>query len=119
MKTVSTKSELENAIRQGEKHFLLKGDLAKQIIKKKQRSKAAKIAGGVLAVGGIIAAIPTGGASLGATAMGLTVGTITISAAELAAIFGGSTLLVSALKGRKIKLHPKDKFGNEVEMEIL
>lgn len=100
--------------------FLLKGDLAKQIIKKKQRSKAAKIAGGVLAVGGIIAAIPTGGASLGATAMGLTVGTITISAAaEFAVIFAGSTLLVSALKGRKIKLHPKDKFGNEVEMEIL
>lgn len=119
MKTVSTKKELENAIIQGEKHFLLKGDLAKQIIKKKQRSKAAKIGSGILAGIGVLAAIPTGGASLGATAIGLTMGTLTVTAAELAIIFGGSTLVISALKGRKIKLHPKDKLGNEVEMEIL
>lgn len=119
MKTVSTKKELEKAIIQGEKHFLLKGDLAKQIIKKKQRSKAAKIGAGILAGVGVLAAIPTCGASLGATAIGLTMGTLTVTAAELAIIFGGSTLVISALKGRKIKLHPKDKSGNEVEMEIL
>lgn len=119
MKTVSTKKELEKAIIQGEKHFLLKGDLAKQIIKKKQRSKAAKIGGGILAGVGVLAAIPTGGASLGVTAMGLTIGTVTMSAAELAIIFGGSTLVISALKGRDIKLRNKDKLGNEVEMEIV
>lgn len=110
---------MKKLIIQGEKHFLLKGEIAKQIIKKKQRSKAAKIAGGVLAGVGVLTAIPTGGASLGVTAMGLTIGTITMSAAELAIIFGGSTLVISALKGRNIKLRNKDKLGNEVEMKIL
>lgn len=119
MKTVSTKKELEKAIIQGEKHFLLKGEIAREIIKKKQRSKVAKIASGILAVGGVLAAIPTGGASLGVTAMGLTVGTITMSAAELVIILAGSTLVISALKGRNIKLRIKDNSGNEVEMEIV
>lgn len=119
MKTVSTKKELEKAIIQGEKHFLLKGEIAREIIKKKQRSKAAKIGSGILAVGGVLAAIPTGGASLGATAIGVTMGTITVSAAGLAIIFSGSTLVISALKGRNIKLRAKDKLGNEVEMEIV
>ncbi len=118
MKTVSTKEELESAISQGEKHIMLKGELARKIIKKKQRNKALKIGGGILVIGGILAAIPTGGTSLTATAMGLTVGAVTISAAELAIIFGGSTVIIAVLKGRKVKLRHIGKDGT-VEMEII
>lgn len=115
MKTVSTKEELKRAIEN--KQFPIKcvGEIGQQLIKRKKRSKAAKITGAALLVGGI-AAIPfTGGASAagaaaGASAMGLTIagagaGAIaTISAAELAILLGGGIALVGILKGRKVRL---------------
>ena len=107
MKTVYTNLELANALENGEKHLLLKGAVAKTFLAKRKKKRWCKITGGILAVGGLIAAIPTGGASLAATAVGLTVGTVTITATEILAIFGGATLFsvgtISALKGRKIK----------------
>lgn len=119
MKTVSTKSELEQALKAGETHLLLKGELAKAISKKKSRSKAAKIGGAVLAGAGILAAIPTAGVSLGATAIGLTIGTVTITAAELAILFGGSAVILAILKGRGVKLKKVDAQGNAWEMTVL
>lgn len=122
MKTVSTKAELEQALKAGETHLMLKGELSKAVSKKKSRSKAAKIGGAVLAVGGVLAAIPTGGASLGATAFGLTIGTVTITAAELAILLGGSTIgsavILAILKGRRVKLKKVDPQGNAWEMEV-
>lgn len=79
----------------------------------------AKIGGAAFAVGGILAAIPTAGASLGATAIGLTIGTFTISAAELAILFGGSAVILAILKGRGVKLKRVDAHGNTWEMTVI
>lgn len=61
-----------------------------------------------LIIGGIIAIPFTGGASSGVTAMGLamtglTVGTVTISTAELAILCGFIIGMTGLLKGAKIK----------------
>ena len=120
METVYTNLELAQALEKGEKHLLLKGEAAKTFLAKKKKKRWAKIAGGILAVGGLIAAIPTGGASLAATAVDLTVGTVTITATEILAIFGGATVFsigtISALKGKKIKY--KVWPDGRVEIEI-
>lgn len=83
METDYTNLELAQALENGEKHLLLKGEVAKTFLAKRKKKRWCKIAGGILAVGGLIAAIPTGGASLAATAVGLTVGTVTITATEI------------------------------------
>lgn len=107
MKIVYTNHELAQALENGEKHLLLKGEVAKTFITKRKNNRWRKIAAGTVAVGGVIAAVPTGGASLAATAVGLTAGPVTITAAEILAIFGGATLFsvgtISALKGKKAK----------------
>ena len=70
--------------------------------------------GGALAlIGGIAAAPFTGGVSLagsvaGATAMGLTVGTINISTAELAMILGFAAYAIN--KKYKIKIGKEDEY---------
>ena len=122
MKHVYNVAQFESAISQGETNLVLHGDIADKIIKeaneKRKKKKRAVIAGGALAVGGLLAAPFTGGASLVGTAAGLTIGGITITAAELAIIFAGSALLISALKGRNIKVKAIDQQGHTVEIEI-
>lgn len=110
MVIVKTKNELKRAIER--KQFPIKcvGELATQLTKKKKRAKKAKIVGALLALGGV--AIPfSGGASAaatatGLTAMGLTVGSVAISTAELAILVGGGVAITAILKGRKTKLQP-------------
>ena len=69
--------------------------------------KIAKKIGITAAIAGIALAPFTGGASLGVTAMGLTVGTLTISTAELIAILAFSIGMTAILKGYKnIKIGP-------------
>ncbi|MDE5804963.1 MAG: hypothetical protein K2H58_01680 [Paramuribaculum sp.] len=114
MTIVTTKTELKNAIERKAFPISCRGEIAKQLKKRKKRSKRTKIAGAALLIGGI-AAIPfTGGASsagvaAGATAMGLTAtvaGTAAISATELAIILGGTAAIIGILKNRKVKLGP-------------
>ena len=91
--------------------------LAKKIRSKKKIRKVA-ITGGVLAIiGGVVAAPFTGGTSLagsvaGATAMGLTAGTVTLTTAELAMILGVGGLLggYAISKGYKIKVGKGDNY---------
>lgn len=107
MRTVYTQNELEEAIKAHEEKILCKGEIARQLAKKKKRKRAARIGvGGALIIGGIVAIPLTGGASLlgtlGAAAVGLTVGTITISAAELAILLGGVVALTGIVSGGKV-----------------
>lgn len=110
MKTVYTKNEFRRAMEAGERKIIIKGALAKSITnahKAKKASKASLIGTAVAAA----AAIPfTGGASLpvmGASLAGLTIGTVTISAAELAILCGLVLGAIALRKGyRRIKFNP-------------
>ena len=89
---------MAETLKKGEK-ALVKGSLASEIRKKyetrKKVRKSIAIAGGAIAVAGIVAAPFTGGTSLAGTAvglgaMGLTIGTITISIGKLALLLGAA-----------------------------
>lgn len=116
MRTVYSKQELEVAIQHGEKQILAKGEFAKQLQKANQYKKAAKAGGAALVAIGLVAAPFTAGASLSATAMGLTIGGVTISAAELSIILGGGIAITGVLKGKKVKLHFND--NGTVTLEV-
>ncbi|MBO5013135.1 MAG: hypothetical protein J6C57_03745 [Paludibacteraceae bacterium] len=97
MVQVYSKEELQKAIANNEKSIMVCGAYAQEMKSKYQRRKKAKkgslIAGGALALAGLVAMPFTGGASGAATAvgagmMGLTIGTITLTTAELAIIAG-------------------------------
>lgn len=124
MITVRTKNELEQAIKNNRNKECIRVEgpyaktLANKFRSKKRVKKVSKIAmaGGALAiVGGLVAAPFTGGASLagsaaGATAMGLTIGTVTITTTELAMILGVGGLLgrYAISKDYKIKVGKGD-----------
>ena len=110
MKTVYTKEELAEALKKGET-ALVKGSLASEIRekfeKRKKVRKSTAIAGGAIAVAGIVAAPFTGGTSLAGTAvglgaMGLTIGTITISIGELALLLGAALVAYGIYKNCKV-----------------
>lgn len=107
MTTVSTKQELVSAIERREKQIIATGEIAKRFRKQVKVKKGAKVGGLVLAIGGLIAIPFTGGASGGLTAAGmaLTVGTVTISAAELA-ILCGFALAYKAIGKCKVEFEP-------------
>lgn len=92
---------MRRALEAGERTIIAKGELAQEIRKISKRKKGAKIGGGLLAVGGLLAAPFTGGTSLAATAAGLTIGSLTISALELAIIVGGAVAITGIVKGCK------------------
>ena len=113
MKTVYTKEELAETLKKGET-ALVKGSLASEIRekfeKRKKVRKGAAIAGGAIAVAGIAAAPFTGGTSLvgtavGLGAMGLTIGTITISIGELALLLGASLAAYGIYKNCEVKFN--------------
>ena len=117
MKTVYTKEELTRAINNGEKHILAKGSIADTLQSKNRRKTAAKVGGIALALGGIIAAPFTGGASLlGLGAAGLTVGTLTITTSELAILCGTSVALYGIHKNRQLKM--KYNCDGSVEIDV-
>ena len=93
---------------------LVKGSLASEIRKKyKTRKKVRKstaITGGAIAVAGLVAAPFTGGTSLVGSAvalgaMGLTIGTITISIGELALLLGASLAAYGIYKNCEVKFN--------------
>lgn len=117
MVVVGTKEELQEAIKNKVDSIRIEGPYAGIVAQKiRSRKKVKKVAIGVgtlALVGGVIAAPFTGGASLagsvaGATAMGLTVGTITISTAELAMILGFAAYVIN--KKYKIKIGKEDEY---------
>ena len=117
MIVVGTKEELQEAIKNKVDSIRIEGPYAGIVAQKiRSRKKVKKVAIGVgtlALIGGVIAAPFTGGASLagsvaGATAMGLTVGTITISTAELAMILGFAAYAIN--KKYKIKIGKEDEY---------
>lgn len=108
MITVYSKEEFNSAVKAGEKKIVVKGAFAEELKKKATRQKRAKkgaIIGGVgIVLGGLALAPFTGGASAagaiaGATA--LTVGSLSMTTAELAIIVGGGIAMTSLIKGYK------------------
>ena len=99
-KVVYTTTELEEAIKSGETKLLLKGEIAEMIRKRKARKKRTLIGGLALAAAGLVALPFTLGAStpLLIGGLGLTIGTVTISAAELAILVGGSIAIIGLCK---------------------
>ena len=110
MKTVYTKEQLEETLKKVET-ALVKGSLASEIRKKYETKikvrKRTRIAGGAIAVAGLVAAPFTGGTSLVGSAvalgaMGLTLGTITISIGELALLLGAALAAYGIYKNCKV-----------------
>lgn len=102
MRTVSTEEQFKEALEQREKKILCKGEVAKKFQQIKKRKKMAKTGGIAIALAGLAAAPFTGGISLAGTAMGLTVGALTISAGELAIILGAAVAIYGISRGCKI-----------------
>lgn len=114
MITVHSKQELQEALKKDQK-IRVEGpyaeELAQKIQRKRKIKKSAMVAGAAALIGGLAAAPFTGGASLagsaaGAAAMGLTVGTVTLTTGQLAMLLGvGAPLLGYAIhKNYKVKI---------------
>ena len=104
MTNVYTKEQLREAIRANEKVIVLHGDLAKKL---RNSKKFAKIAASVTAVSA--AAVPfTGGLSGAGVAIGagLSIGSLTISIAELALILGFTLSVIALMKNYNVKFNP-------------
>jgi len=119
MVTVTTKEELEKALKSKEKEILVEGEIAKNIVRKKKMKKGALIVGGASVLGGIALLPFTGGASAIAIAQGLTVGGVTVTTAE-AAIGAGAILSVASLallKNYEIEFE-SNKAGNDKRVKL-
>lgn len=110
---VRTKTELETALKAKTKKITVVGPYAEQIAREYQkRHKVAKASGGIGAVGVALASIGaapfSGGLSLAglAASAALTVGTVTISAVELAIICGFTLGMYGLSKGYDVKFSP-------------
>lgn len=117
MIVVRTKEELQEAIKNKVDSIRIEGPYAGIVAQKiRSRKKVKKMAIGVgtlALVGGVVAAPFTGGASLagsaaGLTAMGLTVGAITISTTQLAMLLGLGAFAI--YKKYNIKIGVGDKY---------
>lgn len=111
MVTVSTKEGLQQALKNRESQIKVTGELAKSMRKKSKIKKGTKIGGALLIIGGIVAIPFTGGASsglvvAGATATALTIGTVSITAAELAILCGFVLGMTGILMGAEVEFHP-------------
>lgn len=114
MITVYTRSEFNRAIDNRESIIICKGSVAEEFKSKHRKKKALSVGGIVLAIGGLIAIPFTCGASGAVTAgtiAGLTVGTITLTTAELTMICGTTVALLGILKGAKVTFN---KDGNVI-----
>lgn len=132
MRTVSTRTELVNAINSGERHILCKGEIADTLLKeskngkkllRKKCSKRKLLLAGVLCIASIAAAPFTAGtslgmgavvggstfagaaalASVGTIATGLTVESLTMTSKELLIICG--SLLVAEAIAKNFDIH--------------
>lgn len=117
MVTVRSKQELEIAMKNKAASIRIEGPYAKTfanaVRSRKRKTKVAVGVGALALIGGVAAAPFTGGASLagsaaGLAAMGLTIGTITISTAELAMILGFAAYALN--KNYNIKIGKGDRY---------
>lgn len=117
MVTVRTKQELEVAMKNKAASIRIEGPYAKTfanaVRSRKRKTNVAVGVGALAVIGGIAAAPFTGGSSLagsaaGLAAMGLTIGTVTISTAELAMILGFAAYALN--KNYNIKIGKGDKY---------
>lgn len=120
MRTVYNKKELKNALKAGEKHILCKGEIARTFIRRRKMRKGATVAGILAGVGCFAAAPFTFGSSLGIgagfIATGLTAGSLTMSAGELAIICG--TFLAALGIGMRCKVHCGYNSDGSVELNV-
>ncbi len=98
MRIVRTKEELKKAIKEGEHQIMVEGEYSKVLQKKLENKKKIGLAGVGIALLGIIAIPFTGGASA-IPVVGLTVGTVTVTVAELALILGFGLSAIAMVKG--------------------
>lgn len=105
MITVYSKQELKEAFSNKETKIIVKGALAESFRKKSKVKKSTQIGGLALLIGGIVAIPFTAGASssLAIAGAGLTVGSITITAAELAILCGFALGAYGISRGCKVK----------------
>lgn len=117
MVIVRSKQELEVAMKNKAASIRIEGPYAKTfanaVRSRKRKTKVAVGVGALALIGGVAAAPFTGGASLagsaaGLAAMGLTIGTITISTAELAMILGFAAYALN--KNYNIKIGKGDRY---------
>ena len=110
MVTVTTKDELENALKSKEPEILIKGEMAAKIKRKHKLKRGALIGGIATTAAGIILLPFTGGGSSGLVAHGLTVTagtvTVTMTAGELAILLGFASTVTSIalLKGYALQV---------------
>ncbi len=117
---IRTEEELASAINNNEKHITFVGEYAEELsgkLESRKKQKKAATAGTAAAVAVAIAAAPlTGGTSLaGATGIAtLTVGSITLTATELAMILG----IVMSAYALYCNYNVKIKVNRKGEVEI-
>lgn len=103
MSTVTTKPELEAALKRGDPQITIRGELADKINKQMKRKTATRVAGGALAVGALVTAPLSGGATLPGAVAGAAVA---ISAGEVIAaiiiLFAGSMGIIALLKDYEV-----------------
>ncbi len=119
MRTVKTEAELKAAFEAKEKRIVVVGQMAEDMFNKSKRKKKAKAAGIAVALASL-AAIPfTLGASTAGVAvgMGLTIGSITISATELALLCGTAVALYGIHKDSKVEFKVNEKGEPEVVIQ--
>ena len=111
MVVVRTKEELQEAIKNKVDSIRIEGPYAGIVAQKiRSRKKVKKVAIGVgtlALVGGVIAA-PLAGSAVGLTAMGLTVGAVTITTTQLAMLLGFGAFAI--YKKYNIKIGVGDKY---------
>lgn len=118
MITVRSKQELEKAMKQEASEIKVVGSYATTLAKNKRTSSQAATGGailtGLLGIGCLVAAPFTAGTSLlggglvasaiGAGAVGLTIGTITITTTELAILCGTALAALALKQGYNVKI---------------
>ncbi|MGY4674716.1 hypothetical protein ACWIVU_04020 [Ursidibacter arcticus] len=115
MKIITTKAELENAIKNKEIHFIVKGELAEKIQKGRKINALSKWSLGILsaAIVGITLSPTTGGIS-GAVGLSAVSAVATLTGLEIAVIiavvFVGIGLIMAIYKDYdvKFKINPQN-----------
>ena len=117
MKTVHTKEALAAALKAGETHILVEGEIA-EVLKRRNKHKKGAVIGAGCALLGIAAAPFTGGSSaVAGLALGLSISAFSISAGELMRFLSEPNSHALGLAGRNIKLKPTRTGGLELFVE--
>lgn len=115
MTIVTTKVELEAALKRGDSHIAIRGELAEKVQQKMKHKKATRIAAGVLAGGALVSAPFTGGASLPGVAVGATIALSGEVLVAIALLYVGSMGVIALLKNYEV-ITVKSPVGGEVEL---